>query len=326
MGHAGAGAEQAHVAQIADLRAAMPGQDRPGAQRLGAGLVDMGDDRQPVAPRQGGHPAQQVRGAEQRGRGAERPGQARPSLADAAILRDRLFEGARARAFLDGRAEAAMQMLGHAVAPEGRQFDAEAVADLQGEHGADADLLISGEDGVDVFLADRMQGDHVLQGGDPALQAFRRAQHGAGAQLRPAARRIGRWQAVEQPHVEGQGIEHPLQHRVVGMVMGVDEARQHQPVGGIDHPARTLRRYLRRDSGDPVALDQDIGPVGPVRVGVVIVDAPALDQNRLGHRGSSPKGTGFRESRFRARPAAAPHVQPRSCVGSYDPAKLAVPP
>jgi hypothetical protein len=87
--------------------------------------------------------------------------------------------------------------------------------------------------------------------------------------------------AVHRLHVTGNRPigGHPAQRALPGVHMGVDQARHHDHVGGVDDLRAVGRRQLRRHGGNVIVLDQHIaaGEIGNSRIHRN--DRAALDQD-----------------------------------------------
>ena len=151
------------------------------------------------------------------------------------------------------------------------------VPDHRREHDAQSRVAICLDHHVGLFVGERNQPQHVLHGGDAAAQAFQRAYQSARAHLLVAAVCSHR-QRVEQPEFQRQLFEQSAAQRVVGMVMRVDQPRDHQPPRRVDDFRSAVRRKIGADRDDGVVFDQDVGDGGLMDVTVVIVDLPAADQ------------------------------------------------
>ena len=65
------------------------------------------------------------------------------------------------------------------------------------------------------------------------------------------------------------------------MVVRVDGAGHHQPVGGVDDFVAAVNREIAADRDDVAVLDQNIGDRGLMDVAIVIVDLSAADQQSV---------------------------------------------
>jgi hypothetical protein len=66
------------------------------------------------------------------------------------------------------------------------------------------------------------------------------------------------------------------------MEMSLDQARQHQAAGDVEHP-RARRRLRSADGRDPAVLDQEVGAAQDGRVGVQGEEGAALEEDRIAH-------------------------------------------
>ncbi len=156
--------------------------------------------------------------------------------------------------------EQGMQILRKDVLPIGDGLEALAIGILQAEHHADADLFVGPHDRVEVPVLERVERQHVLNGGHARAQALERAEQGAGADLLHRAGRILRRQRIEAPGLERHLLQCAFGQHVVRVVMGVDEAGQDEmaaPVELVDRRAGNGRK-ARRDADDGVAGDGDV--------------------------------------------------------------------
>jgi hypothetical protein len=112
------------------------------------------------------------------------------------------------------------------IFPIRNRLETLAVGILQAEDHADADLLISLHDRIEMPVLERIERQHVLNGGHAGAQAFQSAEQGAGAHFFHRARRILRRQRVETPGLERHFLECAFGQHIVRVVMGVDEAGQ----------------------------------------------------------------------------------------------------
>jgi hypothetical protein len=176
------------------------------------------------------------------------------------------------------------------------------------EDDANPDLGEGREDDVQRLLILRHQGVHVLDGGDAVLEAFDRANEGAGADLGAAPlAEIGRL-GMQRPDIEGHVLQQAFRQRVVGVEMRVDETRHqqaarglqqrggrvgHQPCGG----QRVARRHYGVDEG---ALHQHVPHRRVVNVAGRIPDLGATNDQAAAHAPTlmqwSPRGAGARTS------------------------------
>ena len=70
--------------------------------------------------------------------------------------------------------------------------------------------------------------------------------------------------------------------RLPRVAVGVDEARDHDVAGGIDDP-RAVRRQVRPDGGDGVAVDEDVGLRQLAEGRVLGQDDRVLDEDPVSH-------------------------------------------
>ena len=102
--------------------------------------------------------------------------------------------------------------------------------------------------------------------------------------LRPEQRREA---AVHRRHVS---CNRPVcgdaaQRALPGMHVPIDQARQDDHVGGVDHPRAVRRRQRGRDCGNGFVLDQHVAARKVGDAAIHGEDATALDQNPA-HPGS----------------------------------------
>jgi hypothetical protein len=111
---------------------------------------------------------------------------------------------------------------------------------------------------VPVF--ERVEGEHVLDGGHAGAQTFQRPEQSAGAHLFHRTRRILRRQRVEAPGFERHFLQCAFRQDVVRVVMRVDEARQHEIPARIEFFDRRARDRgkVGRDAGDRVPGNGDV--------------------------------------------------------------------
>ena len=122
----------------------------------------------------------------------------------------------------------------HVGRQERLDIESRDVPNRDGEHHANADLRIGGEDGVERLLVLRHEGVHVLDGGGAVPQAFHRTQQRSCAKLGLASLApIGRLR-MQRPDVERHVLEPALREHVVGMVVRVDEAGDEQLAVAVD--------------------------------------------------------------------------------------------
>ena len=192
---------------------------------------------------------------------------------------------------LDGAGERAPLIRGDHLVPERDRLDAGHVGNLKGEDAADADIVVGLQHGIEVLFVERVDRRQILHGGDAAAQAFDRSQQGAGADLGRAALRVARRQRAQNPQLERDGFEAALQEHVVRMIVRIDEAGNDQLFSGVDRLGDRARaelghRLLRRNGfGEPgpdgsnrAVDDQDVRDRRLIDIALVIVNAPALDQ------------------------------------------------
>ncbi len=143
-----------------------------------------------------------------------------------------------------------------------------------------------------MLLVVRVNRGEILNRGHSTAQAFERAQQGARANLGRASLRIGRGERIEQPELERDGLEAAFEEDVVGVVMGVDEARHHQLLARLDHVIDLARAELGDgfpsldvtvDPGangrDHAIDDEDIGDGRQIDIAGMIVDPTIADEN-----------------------------------------------
>ena len=108
-----------------------------------------------------------------------------------------------------------MQMLGEYVLPIGNRLEPLAVRVLQGEDHADPDALIDIHHRFKMAFLERIERQHVLDGGHAGAKAFERAEQRACPHLLDRTRRILRRQRIEPPCLEWHLLERALRQHVV---------------------------------------------------------------------------------------------------------------
>ena len=225
---------------------------------LDAGFVDMGEHRQAVLARQRGDAFEQFVRAALRRRRRQRPGLPRGGM-QASPLDLRGDEVELVAGFAVGAGDALADRLRQVFRDERRNIEGGAIARRDGEHDADAGLLVGRQHRVDQGLVLRHQREKVLDGGDAVAELFGGADQRSQPHLLKGARTVACRIGMQRPDVERHFLEQALRHHVVRMVMGVDETRHDELARGIDDFDAGLRRQVWPDPLDPLAADQDIG-------------------------------------------------------------------
>ena len=128
-----------------------------------------------------------------------------------------------------------MQLLRKHLLPVGNRLQPSPIGILQAEDDPDADLLVSLHDRVEVPVLERIEGEHVLDRGDPGTKAFQTAQQCARAHLLDRARRILRRQGIETPALERDLLERAFGQNIVGVVVRVDKSGQDEMPARVQH-------------------------------------------------------------------------------------------
>ena len=87
---------------------------------------------------------------------------------------------------------------------------------------------------VEMSLFERVKREHVLDRRHPATQALERAKQCASAYFFHRARWVLRRQRVKAPAFERHFLQRAFGQYVVGVVVGVDEARQDEMPARVD--------------------------------------------------------------------------------------------
>ena len=207
--------QQTFPLQSADQRSTVFGVFLARLQGHGLGFVDVGEDRQVVFFGQGLGTLDQFGGAALRCRWTKRPCDAVAGPAALDIIFNEISELVEFLVRFGGGGQIAVQLLGKHLAPERNGVDAPAVGILQGNDGADADLLVRLDDRGKVVGIERVERHHVLHGGDARTQAFQRAEKRPRLDLLATALRIGRRQGEKTPSLKRRFFHHALGQGVV---------------------------------------------------------------------------------------------------------------
>ena len=163
-----------------------------------------------------------------------------------------------------------------------------------GEHGSDTGIRQRLDDRVRV-LRGVVDVRPVQHRGDAGVDGAERAEQVGGIDI------IGRHLRAERPLHDVAVVferavrQHVAQITLPHVAVGIDEARHHDRLGGIDHVCVGCSD-VRLHRGNPAALDQDIGLLEVADRAIEAEHATALDQDRPARRGGRGRRLGLSDS------------------------------